>query len=164
VLAREVRVVHQRGAAGIDGWVAAAAGARAVTEAPVVLMLGDIALLHDIGSLQLARGDGPLVIVVVNNNGGRIFEQLPLARRPEVADAFRQHFLTPHGLTFEASAAAWGLRYACASSPGELRAAMADALAHRGPTLVEAAVDPAESARRRAAFGAALSARLEAIP
>jgi 2-succinyl-5-enolpyruvyl-6-hydroxy-3-cyclohexene-1-carboxylate synthase len=164
VLARDVRVVHQRGAAGIDGWVAAAAGARAATEAPVVLMLGDIALLHDIGSLQLARGDGPLVIVVVNNDGGRIFEQLPLARRPEVADAFREHFLTPHGLTFEAAAGAWGLRYARAASPGELRASMAAALAHPGPTLVEAAVDPGESARRRAAFGAALSARLEAIP
>jgi 2-succinyl-5-enolpyruvyl-6-hydroxy-3-cyclohexene-1-carboxylate synthase len=164
VLARDVRVVHQRGAAGIDGWVAAAAGARAATEAPVVLMLGDIALLHDIGSLQLARGDDPLVIVVVNNDGGRIFEQLPLARRPEVVEAFREHFLTPHGLTFEATAGAWGLRYARATSPGELRASMADALAHPGPTLVEATVDPAESARRRAAFGAVLSARLEAIP
>ncbi|MCS6898165.1 MAG: 2-succinyl-5-enolpyruvyl-6-hydroxy-3-cyclohexene-1-carboxylic-acid synthase [Myxococcales bacterium] len=164
MLARDVRVVHQRGVAGIDGWVAAAAGARAATEGPVVLLLGDIALLHDIGSLQLIRDDGPLVIVVINNNGGRIFEQLPLARCAEVAEAFQQHFLTPHGLTFGAFATAWGLRYACASSPAFLREAMSEALAYPSPMLVEAVIDPVESARRRTAFWSALAPRLEAIP
>jgi 2-succinyl-5-enolpyruvyl-6-hydroxy-3-cyclohexene-1-carboxylate synthase len=162
-LQKEVRVIHQRGAAGIDGWVAAAAGARAARGGPVVLFLGDVALLHDVGSLQLAAGDDPLVIVVVNNDGGRIFEQLPLARRPEVSGAFSRHFITPHGLSFDASAGAWGLRYRRVTAPAALDEAVASAVRGPGPTLVEAVVDPAESLRRRASLWGALGPRLEKI-
>ena len=68
-------MLHQRGAAGIDGLVAGAAGARSVVAAPIALLLGDIALLHDAGGLAAASAvRGPLAIVVVHNDGGRIFE------------------------------------------------------------------------------------------
>lgn len=164
-LQSDVRVIHQRGAAGIDGWLAAAAGVKAASEAPAVLFLGDISLLHDVGSLALVAGvRTSLVIVVTNNNGGRIFEQLPLARRGEVAAPFERHFITPHGLTFEAVTQAWGVRYHHASTPAALHEALDAAHRHAGPSIVEAAVDPSEAARRRAAFWSDLAPLLEALP
>jgi 2-succinyl-5-enolpyruvyl-6-hydroxy-3-cyclohexene-1-carboxylate synthase len=164
-LAEGVRVIHQRGAAGIDGWIASAAGVRAAHDGPVALFLGDIALLHDVGSLALAaEARRPLVIVVTNNDGGRIFEQLPLARRPEVAGAFEQHFLTPHHRSFGAAAAAWGLGYEQVRTREELSAALTRGFAHPGATIIEATIDPVAAAARRQALGRAIDARLGAIP
>jgi 2-succinyl-5-enolpyruvyl-6-hydroxy-3-cyclohexene-1-carboxylate synthase len=164
-LAEGVRVIHQRGAAGIDGWLASAAGVRAGHEGPVALFLGDISLLHDIGSLGLvAEARQPLVIVVTNNDGGRIFEQLPVARRPEVAEAFERHFLTPHHRTFGAAAAAWGLGYHQARTRDELSTALTRAFAHKGATIVEAVVDPVASADRRRALARAIDGRLAGLP
>src|SRR6185295_6494041 len=92
-----VRVLSQRGVSGIDGLLAGAAGAASVTELPVTLLVGDVSFLHDVGGLALARhARAPLVIVVINNDGGRIFEQLPLARSGH--SAALPHFTTPHGL------------------------------------------------------------------
>jgi 2-succinyl-5-enolpyruvyl-6-hydroxy-3-cyclohexene-1-carboxylate synthase len=80
---RPLTLLHQRGAAGIDGLVAGAAGARSVITPPLALLLGDVSLLHDVGGLAAAATvHGPLAIVVVHNDGGRIFERLPLGRDP----------------------------------------------------------------------------------
>ncbi|MBL0298837.1 MAG: hypothetical protein IPQ21_17175 [Betaproteobacteria bacterium] len=63
--AQALTLLHQRGAAGIDGAVAGAAGARSVLDAPMALLLGDVALLHDAGGLAAAAAvRGPLAIVV----------------------------------------------------------------------------------------------------
>ncbi|MFO0574458.1 MAG: 2-succinyl-5-enolpyruvyl-6-hydroxy-3-cyclohexene-1-carboxylic-acid synthase [Polyangia bacterium] len=105
---KELGVLSQRGVNGIDGLLAGAAGAASVSERPVTLLLGDVSLLHDLGSLQLVRhARAPLTVVVINNQGGRIFEQLPLAQSPAVgADAtdggggdgagLMARFTTPH--------------------------------------------------------------------
>lgn len=160
-----VRVMHQRGAAGIDGWLAAAAGTAAggAGEA-TVLYLGDVALLHDIGSLSLvASVRSPLAIVVVNNDGGRLFEQLPVARRPEIRGAFERHFLTSHGLTFGPIAAGWGIAYANATTRAQLDEALARAVAHPGPTLIEATVDAGFAAARRQERQRAVEAALAGL-
>ena len=142
-------LLHQRGAAGIDGNVAGAAGARSVDAAPMALLLGDVALLHDAGGLAAAAAvRGPLAIVVVHNDGGRIFERLPLNRDEALVAARERLFVAPHGRAFDGLAATWGLGYARVDTAAALRAALVRAMAAERPMLIEARVIAGGSARR----------------
>ncbi len=140
VTAEGVAVVHQRGANGIDGHVAAAAGvAAAAPGRAVTLLLGDVSFLHDVSALALAReATGPLVALVLQNRGGRIFEFLPLANATP-AEAMR-HALTPHAFDLSHAAALYGVCFRRAATEAELGAALDAAYARPGCTVVEAIV------------------------
>lgn len=127
------RVAVNRGASGIDGTVATAAGFTEGLQAPVTLVIGDLALLHDLNSLALLR-DRPVVVVVVNNDGGGIFSFLPIARH---TDVFEPYFGTPHGLTFAAAAALFGLAYHHPETPEAFLAAYVAACGRPAATLME---------------------------
>lgn len=134
-------VLSQRGANGIDGLVSGAAGA-AASGRPTTLLVGDVSFLHDLGGLVACRGTRvPLVLVVIQNGGGRIFEQLPVARVPQIGDDLR-HFTTPHDLRFDHAAALFGLRYARAQTLAELDSALASASSSTDVTIIEAIVPP----------------------
>src|ERR1700735_1579294 len=82
------RVLCNRGANGIDGTVSSAFGVAAAGQQPTVLLIGDVALAHDIGGLLAApRLELRLTIVLLNNDGGGIFHFLPVATQ---LDAFDQ--------------------------------------------------------------------------
>jgi 2-succinyl-5-enolpyruvyl-6-hydroxy-3-cyclohexene-1-carboxylate synthase len=148
-------VVHQRGAAGIDGLVAAAAGARSVCDAPLALLIGDVALLHDVGGLAAAAVvRGAFAIVVVHNDGGRIFERLPLARDAASSAVHERLFVAPHGRAFDGLAATWGLGYARVDTPQGLTEALALAFTAERALLIEARVVAGGSARRAALLAA----------
>jgi 2-succinyl-5-enolpyruvyl-6-hydroxy-3-cyclohexene-1-carboxylate synthase len=147
--ATPLTVLHQRGAAGIDGLVAGAAGARSVSAAPLALLLGDVALLHDAGGLAAAAAvRGPLAIIALHNDGGRIFERLPLGGDESLAAARERLFVVPHGRAFDGLAATWGLGYARVETAAALRDALVQALAADRALLIEARVAPGGSARR----------------
>ena len=140
---KSLAVWSQRGANGIDGVVSGATGAATVLPAgtPAALLIGDVSFLHDLGGLATARHvQGPLALVVINNDGGRIFEQLPLPGT--VAEPLLSHWTTPHGLGFEAAARLFGLGYRRVTAVPELDAALADALSESRVTLIEAIVPP----------------------
>src|SRR5690606_36179020 len=105
-----VRVAANRGASGIDGTVATAAGFARGLARPTALLVGDLALLHDLRGLALLRKGPPVVVVAVNNDGGGIFSFLPVAEAEGVP--FEAVFGTPHGLGFEHAARMFGLPYA----------------------------------------------------
>ncbi|WP_437759281.1 2-succinyl-5-enolpyruvyl-6-hydroxy-3-cyclohexene-1-carboxylic-acid synthase [Sorangium sp. So ce1389] len=149
--ARALRVLHQRGASGIDGLVSAAAGARAAAAGPVTLLLGDLSLLHDLTGLLLAAkaaadGEAPLVVVVVQNDGGRIFEHLPIARTG--AGLLERAFTMPQHLEFAPAAAMFGLAYERAGTAEGLARALAAAHERPFATLIEAVVPPHDGAAR----------------
>ncbi len=145
--ASSIRVFSQRGANGIDGLIAGAAGAASAFGGRVVLMIGDVAFLHDLGGLAAARHQDNLTILIIDNDGGRIFEQLPIARSGAPLD----NFLTSPRLDVELACRAFGMRCAAARSVSELRA-----LLERGDMNVIHAVVPPSGAR-------AMTERLERI-
>ena len=143
-------VTSQRGANGIDGLIAGAAGAALHAERPTTLLLGDVSFLHDVGGLELARRVRvPFTIAVLNNGGGRIFEQLPLADLPELDDATLEAWITPHEIDLSHAAALYGLHHTRVRTAGELHDVLAMEPAR--PRVVEIVVPPhsARDAQRR---------------
>lgn len=130
-------VTANRGASGIDGTVATAAGLARGLGRPVTLTIGDLALLHDLNSLALLR-TAPVVAVVLNNDGGGIFHFLPIA---EHADVFESHFGTPHGRTFEHAAALFDLPYRRPETPPAFADAYRAAVRSGRSALIEVTTD-----------------------
>jgi 2-succinyl-5-enolpyruvyl-6-hydroxy-3-cyclohexene-1-carboxylate synthase len=152
------RVLCNRGANGIDGTVSSAFGAAAVSPGPVALLIGDVALAHDIGGLLAARRlDLALTIVVLHNDGGGIFEFLPIAG---ARDVFEEHVATPHGLAFEHAAALYGCAYARVHDRRALRAQLRAALAAGETSIVEVRTDRAANLALHRELAAAVAGRL----
>jgi 2-succinyl-5-enolpyruvyl-6-hydroxy-3-cyclohexene-1-carboxylate synthase len=149
--ARRIDICSQRGASGIEGAIAGVLGSASQTSAATTLLLGDISFLHDVGSLwaaQASRTHGaplaqPVVIVVLNNGGGRIFEQLPIAADPSVD---LHWWTTPHALRLGAAAELYGIGFSQVTAPEPFARALATAYAHPGVSLIEVVVAP-DSAR-----------------
>jgi 2-succinyl-5-enolpyruvyl-6-hydroxy-3-cyclohexene-1-carboxylate synthase len=132
-------VLAHRGANGIDGTVSAAFGAAAASDGPVALLIGDVALAHDLGGLLAAGRLGlALTIVLVDNDGGGIFEFLPVAG---ATDAFEEHVATPTGLDAERVAELFGLDYAAPADPASFAAAVTAALGSERTTLIHVRTD-----------------------
>jgi 2-succinyl-5-enolpyruvyl-6-hydroxy-3-cyclohexene-1-carboxylate synthase len=138
------RVLSNRGANGIDGTVSSAFGAAAVSPGPVVLLIGDVALAHDLGGLLAARRlELPLTIVLLNNDGGGIFHFLPVSGQ---ADAFEEHVATPHGLEFRLAAELYGCAYERPASLEELRVAVLGSVGRgQGTTIIEVRTERREN-------------------
>lgn len=137
-------VLHQRGVSGIDGLVAGAAGA-ASTSGGVLLVLGDVSLRHDISSLSLHDDKArPLVVVVVNDAGGRVFERLPVMQHLE-ADDFERLFATKNDTSFERAALAFGAHYDAPHTTAQLKIAIEQALERGGTNLIEVRVAPSSA-------------------
>jgi 2-succinyl-5-enolpyruvyl-6-hydroxy-3-cyclohexene-1-carboxylate synthase len=132
-------VITQRGAAGIDGLIASAAGATCAGR-PVLLVLGDVSFTHDLGGLVAARGaQAQLAILVIDNRGGQIFAGLPIAETLPGA-TFERHWLTAPEIDPAAIAAALGLGATTAASPAGAATAIARALETPGTTVIHAPV------------------------
>jgi 2-succinyl-5-enolpyruvyl-6-hydroxy-3-cyclohexene-1-carboxylate synthase len=119
-----VECVANRGANGIDGVLSSALGAAADGSREATLYLGDQSLLHDAGALasSLARSTG-LRIVVANDDGGGIFEQLP---QQALGEVFETYFAAPHGLSIAGLAAGAGLPARSVADASQLAAALAE--------------------------------------
>lgn len=138
---RDVHVHANRGLAGIDGTIATGIGialaAQAAGSAGVTrVLLGDLSLLHDVGSLLLPAGEtAPRIQVIVGNDGGgTIFDGLEVAGTAPSADLDRA-FYTPQAVALAPLAAAYGWTYARAGTRAELERALAADV--DGPQLIE---------------------------
>jgi 2-succinyl-5-enolpyruvyl-6-hydroxy-3-cyclohexene-1-carboxylate synthase len=173
----DTRVIASRGASGIDGTFSTAAGAALAHAAEhpgavAFALIGDLSLLHDAPGLAIGPAEPrpDLCVVVVNNDGGGIFEGLEPARFKGGAagaagpSVFERVFGTSHGASLEQLAAAFGLPYTLVERPGDLAKALAPALPGTGTRIVEARTRRAASedlrARMRAAAVAAATKTL----
>lgn len=115
-------VYYSRGANGIDGTLSTAMGV-AHGGAPTVLLTGDLAFLHDAnGLLNAGRLRGSLTVLLINNDGGGIFEHLPIAG---FEPPFETFFATPQQVDFSALCAAHGVPHEIVETKSALAAALA---------------------------------------
>lgn len=147
----------QRGANGIDGTVSLARGIVEARGRPGVLVIGDIALLHDANGLLHAARTGPgLLILMINNGGGGIFELLPAAH--EVVE-FEALFATPQMVRFADLAKAHDIPHSRVDDAASLRAALRQ-WPRAGLTLLEVRVDRKVSAAAHRASLSRLAQRI----
>lgn len=162
---RALPVLSQRGASGIDGLVSGAVGAAIATRRALALLVGDLSFAHDVAGLAAARSvDTSFIVLVLQNGGGRIFDQLPIARSaaPELVERF---FTTPMAVDLGALSRAYGAGFARVGTPAELDGALVRAWATAGTTVIEAIVGSGEAARvarLRAAIARSASAAISA--
>jgi 2-succinyl-5-enolpyruvyl-6-hydroxy-3-cyclohexene-1-carboxylate synthase len=106
---KSIVVYNNRGASGIDGITSTALGIAFGKKKPTVLITGDLAFYHDLnGLLTYKKYKIPLVIILINNDGGGIFEMLPISKLSKV---FKEYFLTPHNLNFKSIVTAYGGKF-----------------------------------------------------
>ena len=138
-----LRVHANRGANGIDGVVSTAVGVALATRQPTTLLIGDIALLHDVnGLINLASRKIDLRIVVIDNNGGGIFSFLPQAQTLDEAK-FEKIFGTPHDANIKMLAQAHQINTHELTNISDL----AEVLSQRGPWLARVVTDRHENVK-----------------
>jgi 2-succinyl-5-enolpyruvyl-6-hydroxy-3-cyclohexene-1-carboxylate synthase len=138
---RQITPYFNRGANGIDGTLSTALGVAHsgyTTGKKTVLLTGDLALLHDSnGFLVNPYFQGHLSIILVNNQGGGIFEQLPIS---QFEPPFEDFFATPQQVDFAQLAGSHGIEYLCIADWSEL-IAQVQTLPEQGIRLLEIACD-----------------------
>jgi len=154
-----VPVAANRGASGIDGTVATAAGFARGLERPVTLVIGDLALLHDLNSLALLR-ETPVIVVAVNNDGGGIFNFLPVSGQKAF---FEPYFGTPQGVGFGDAAKMFGLGYEQPRTAEEFLEAYRAACSSGESAIIEVRTDREENValHRRILAGITAGSSLE---
>jgi 2-succinyl-5-enolpyruvyl-6-hydroxy-3-cyclohexene-1-carboxylate synthase len=136
----QVRFLCNRGANGIDGLVSSGIGAAIASGRPAWIVTGDLGLVHDMNGLAALRhASTPVRLVVLNNDGGGIFEFLPQVQQIG-RDEFEALFGTPSGLDLERVAALYGIPHARVERLDDLRGA-----ASRGTALIEVPIDRAHN-------------------
>jgi acetolactate synthase-1/2/3 large subunit len=113
--------------------------AQGAPQAPVLAFTGDGGLGMTLAEIETAVRLSLRVIVIVFNDAALSLikiKQRPAGQGGEEAIRYRP-------VSFAAAAAALGAAGAAVSTERELAAALTDALARSGPTVIDASVDPA---------------------
>lgn len=136
-------IFGNRGVSGIDGNLATACGLAQGNGKATLAVVGDLTFLHDLSSLAMvAKSPQPIVICIVNNDGGGIFSFLPISKRKE---AFEEFIAAPHGIHFEAAASLFKIPYFHPKTAAELN----QLLLHQGKNphtcLIEITTDRTEN-------------------
>lgn len=131
------RLIANRGASGIDGFVSTAFGAARHATRPLAIA-GDLSMLHDSNGF-LVEDQPPCVFVVVDNSGGGIFSLLPQARHS--GRLFERLFSTPHGRDLSRLAEFHDLWWERPTTVADLDTAIEDGWKRDAPGLVILSTD-----------------------
>ncbi len=128
-----------------------------------MLWCGDLTLLHDVSGLLAGRlHDTDLTIVVSNDDGGGIFEYLPVAQAVP-RSVFEPMFAVPHGLDLCELARGFGWQAVRAESSESFSRVLATAL-RGGRHVIEVPVDRAANTGFHGALNDAVRAALRREP
>lgn len=142
VTQRDVGIYANRGANGIDGVVSTAFGIQAANKRPGYLLIGDLALLHDMNGLLASKLQAAdMTVVVMNNDGGGIFSYLPQSKEERY---YEELFGTPTGIQFKAAAELYDAEYFSAETVEELQAALRTPK-EKAVRIIEVATDRANN-------------------
>jgi 2-succinyl-5-enolpyruvyl-6-hydroxy-3-cyclohexene-1-carboxylate synthase len=140
---KDLMVACQRGANGIDGSISLVLGTALASGRPTVGLLGDLSVLHDLSALASAADLAvPVALVMLNNGGGRIFEQLPVRTLADTKPPRISGWVMPHRLSLSVAGQLFGLAHCCVGGVEPLQAAVAVSLSRPGVTLIEVMVPP----------------------
>lgn len=153
-----LRLLANRGVAGIDGTNATAIGVALAAPGPTVALLGDLTFLHDLPSLLIGPHEPrpEVTIVVANNDGGGIFHTLEPGD-PLYASAFERVFGTPHGAALAELAAGAGAEHLLVSTQEELAEAITEP---SGVRIVEVPIGRTDLRAAQAEYAKAVAAAL----
>ncbi len=156
---KRLQIFSNRGASGIDGNLSTALGIGAgQPHKPLVAIVGDITFYHDMNGLLAAHRCGvPITIILLNNDGGGIFNRLPIR---EYDPQFTDYFITPHGLDFTHAAKLYGFDYILAENRVNFREALRACVASGQSTLVEIRTDAKQDMVHRSAIIQSVKSRL----
>jgi 2-succinyl-5-enolpyruvyl-6-hydroxy-3-cyclohexene-1-carboxylate synthase len=103
----QVQIYSNRGASGIEGLIATAVGIAKNNHKTTHLLIGDTSFLYDLNSLHLlAQLNKALIIILLNNDGGGIFNLLPVPKAQQ-----ENYYQLPHGLTFQKTCEQFSINY-----------------------------------------------------
>ena len=141
----EIKPFFNRGANGIDGTLSTALGVAHRNQSSIMLT-GDLALLHDTnGFLIKNKFVGHLTIILINNNGGGIFEMLPVAK---FDPPFEEFFATPQHINFAQLCATYGVEHEVIEDWEQFKQKLIS-LPHSGIRVLELQTDRRSDAKWR---------------
>ncbi|MBI1937406.1 MAG: 2-succinyl-5-enolpyruvyl-6-hydroxy-3-cyclohexene-1-carboxylic-acid synthase [Ignavibacteriales bacterium] len=144
---KEINIFTNRGASGIDGINSTALGIAESANEPTVLITGDLAFYHDLNGLHNSlKYNIPLTIILVNNNGGGIFESLPISSYGEI---FEKNFRTPLNLNFVRFVKGYGGTYFKVRTKKEFELKLGAAVKSKKLTVIEIVTDSKKSKQMR---------------
>jgi len=144
--AKKLTIYFNRGASGIDGVTSSALGI-AAGKKHTFLITGDLSFLHDLGALSLAsKYSAPLTIVLINNNGGGIFESLPIAKSEKI---IKEYFTTPHNLNLSEIVKSFGISYSLINNRAKLKNHILKSLTKKSTSVLEVKTDAGKSVEIR---------------
>lgn len=138
-LQKTIHIVTNRGVSGIEGNLATSVGYAETGAQRMTAVIGDVSLLHDLNSLMLIKqSQTPVILIIPNNQGGKIFDRLPAGDFPHVLDPY---LTTPHRMNFEHAAAQFDLAHHRVKHPDEFTEHYQLALEDRISILIEVSID-----------------------
>lgn len=129
-----------RGTSGIDGNLAAILGIAKGSKKPVVGVIGDLTLLHDLNSLSLFKNnDLSVTLIVINNYGGGIFNYFPLVKNR--MERFEEFMRAKHSLDLEPFIKAFQAEYGSPKTKTEYREMLTHFIEKKGIHVIEIKTD-----------------------
>lgn len=130
---KKINVFSNRGASGIDGIISTSLGIASTGEKNI-LVIGDLGFHYDINALQVAvQNKIPITIILINNNGGGIFNFLPISQN----ENFEKYFQTPLNIKFSKIVKAFGGIYFSPKNEKEFVMYFNDSLYSNTFTVIE---------------------------
>jgi len=154
---KNLKLFFNRGASGIDGVTSTALGIASM-EKPTILITGDLSFLHDLNALLPAKKYSiPLVVILINNNGGGIFEMLPVT----LNNKFKTYFKTPHNLNIAPIVKSFGLEHHLIKNEKDFKIKLVNSLQKKSFTVLEILTNSISSLQMRKKYWAEVVKTIE---